>query len=183
MDAASERGGRSDEAAPAHDDLELAIYEVSGTAVETVVPLLLLAEPSEPSLRWSLERMAGAVYRADLGGRPVGAATVRWDEEQAEILELAVAAELQGRGLGRRLITWLAGEARRQGKHRLIVGTGNSSLGNIAFYQRCGMRMDHVRPDYFWYERPPLIEHGIERRDLLVFRLDLDGTKPRRGRR
>jgi GNAT superfamily N-acetyltransferase len=153
--------------------------EVRGADVEAVVPLLLLAEPSEPSLRWSLGHMADAVYRADAEGQLIGAATLRWQGEPAEILELAVAAEQQGRGMGRQIIDWLAGEARRRGKRRLVVGTANSSLGNIAFYQKCGLRMDHVRPDYFWYERRPLFENGIQKQDLLVFRLDLQPERRR----
>lgn len=159
--------------------MELQLREVRGPAVEEVLPLLLLAEPSEPSLRWSLDHMADTVYRADAGGQLVGAATLSWGDDPPEILELAVAAEQQGRGLGRQIIAWLAEEGRRRGKRQLVVGTGNSSLGNIAFYQKCGMRMDHVRRDYFRYERRPLVENGIERRDLLVFRLDL-GPQRRR---
>lgn len=162
-------------------EVELTMSEVRGAEVERVIPLLLLAEPSEPSLRWSLGQMADAVYRADLGGEPVGAATVRWRGEAPEILELAVAAGQQGRGLGRRIVAWLADEARRRGKARLLVGTANSSLGNIAFYQKCGMRMDSVRPDYFWYEQQPVFENGIQKRDLLLFRLDLrEGGRSRR---
>lgn len=157
--------------------MDVQLREVRGAALEEIVPLLLLAEPSEPSLRWSLNHMADTVYRADAGDLLVGAATLRWGDDPAEILELAVAAEYQGRGLGRQIILWLAEEGRRRGKRQLVVGTGNSSLGNIAFYQRCGMRMDHVRRDYFRYERRPLVENGIERRDLLVFRLDLGTGK------
>lgn len=147
--------------------------EVRGAEVEAVVPLLLLAEPSEPSLRWSLRHMADTVYRADVDGQLVGAATLRWNDQPPEILELAVAELQQGRGLGRRFIAWLADEARRRGKGQLVVGTPNSSLGNIAFYQKCGLRMDHVRRDYFCYDWQPSFENGIQRRDLFVFRLDL----------
>jgi hypothetical protein len=53
------------------------------------------------------------------------------------------------------------------------VGTANASLGNIAFYQRCGFRMHHVRRDYFGYYRTARVEHGIEVRDLLVFRREV----------
>lgn len=162
--------------------VELMLVEVRGREIEAVVPLLLLAEPSEPSLRWSLNHMADTVYRADLDSRPVGAATMRWQGDLAEILELAVAADQQGRGLGRRLVQLLADEARRRDKQQLIVGTANSSIGNIAFYQKCGLRMDHVRHDYFWYERRPLFENGIQKRDLLMFRLDLREEGSRRGR-
>jgi hypothetical protein len=53
------------------------------------------------------------------------------------------------------------------------VGTANSSIGNLAFYQRVGFRMDHVRKDYFSYYREPRYENGIQIRDLLVFRREL----------
>jgi GNAT superfamily N-acetyltransferase len=165
--------------------VELIVRELREAEVEAAVPLLLLAEPSEPSLRWSLRHMADTVYRVDLDGQLVGAATLCWNDEPPEILELAVAAAQQGRGIGRQLIAWLADEARRRGKRQLVVGTPNSSLGNIAFYQKCGLRMDHVRRDYFRYERRPSFENGIQRRDLLMFRLDLhdgseDGAQPLR---
>lgn len=156
--------------------------EVHGADVEAVVPLLLLAEAYEPSLRWSLRHMADTVYRAERDGQLVGAATLRWNGQPPEILEFAVAAEQQGRGIGRQFLAWLADEARRRGERQLVVGTPNSSLGNIAFYQKCGMRMDHVRCDYFRYERRPSFENGIQKRDLLVFRLDLHDER-RSGRR
>jgi uncharacterized protein with PhoU and TrkA domain len=81
------------------------------------------------------------------------------------------------------LLARLADEARRPGKRQFVVGTPNSSLGNIAFYQKCGMHMVYVRRDYFRYERQPSFEHGIQKRDLLVFRLDLhDERRPARHR-
>jgi len=52
----------------------------------------------------------------------------------------------------------------------VLVGTANSSLENIAFYQKCGFRMDHVRRDYFVYVQPPVIQNGIVMRDMLVLR-------------
>jgi GNAT superfamily N-acetyltransferase len=151
----------------------ITVYEVHGADVSALIPLLLLAEESASALRWSLDHMADAVYRVDLDTALVGAVTMRWQGAAAEIVELGVAPTQQGRGLGRQIIAWLAAEARQRGKRHLLVGTGNSSLGTIAFYQKCGMRMDHVRPDYFRYYRHPVYEHGIQKRDLLVFRLDL----------
>jgi ribosomal protein S18 acetylase RimI-like enzyme len=149
--------------------------------VESVIPLLLLAEPSEGALRWSLNHLSERVYGLEIGGEWVGAATVRWQSEPCEILELAIARERQGQGLGKQLLAWLVEEARQQGKKSLVVGTSNASLGNIAFYQRCGFRMDHVRADYFWYYRKPRYENGIRVRDLLVFRHDLSRDKQEKG--
>lgn len=152
---------------------EIGVREATGADVEALVPLLLLAEPSERALRWSLAHLSDAVYRLDVGGTLAGAATLRWDGDPCEIVELAVAGERHGQGLGRHFLGWIAGEARRRGKRAIEVGTANASLGNIAFYQRCGFRMHHVRRDYFSYYRAPRVEHGIEVRDLLVFRREV----------
>jgi len=61
---------------------------------------------------------------------------------------------------------------RRRG-HVLLVGTANAALENIAFYQKCGFRMFEIRRDYFAYIQPPISEHGIVLRDMLVLRYDL----------
>ena len=146
------------------------IREIEPSERERVIPILLLAEPSERSLRWSLDHLSDAVYAMLRDGRPVAAATVRWEGDPCEIVELGVAESEQGQGLGKRFVAWLVDEARRRGKRAIEVGTPNASLDNIAFYQKCGFRMHHVRQDYFWYDRRPRFEHGIRVQDLLVFR-------------
>jgi GNAT superfamily N-acetyltransferase len=153
--------------------MPIAIREVPKHERESVFPLLLLAEPSPGALRWSLGHLSDTVYRMDEDERLVGAATLRWRSDPCEIVELAIAPERQGQGLGRQFVMWLIGEAHRRGCAQLTVGTANASIGNILFYQKCGFRMDHVRPDYFWYYDEPRYEHGIRARDLLVFRYDL----------
>jgi GNAT superfamily N-acetyltransferase len=162
---------------------DAAIREVEQGDVEALVPLLLLAEPSTRALRWSLDNLSDTVYRLDAEGRLVGAAAVRWDDEPCEIVELAIAAEDQGRGFGRTFVEWLLGEARRRHKKAMIVGTRNSSIGNLAFYQKCGFRMDHVRADYFWYYGEQQVEDGIPVRDLVVFRYDFVPAAKTRSRR
>jgi ribosomal protein S18 acetylase RimI-like enzyme len=66
----------------------------------------------------------------------------------------------------------LQDESPRHGGRSLLVGTANSSLDNIAFYQKCGFRMYEIRRDYFAYIQPPVLEYGILLRDMLVFRYD-----------
>lgn len=155
--------------------MTIILKQVEADEVNALFPLLLLAEPSKSALRWSLDNLSDTVYRVEDAGQVVGAATMRWGSEPCEIVELAVAEHRQGQGLGREIIESLLAEARRRGKHKMVVGTGNSSIGNIAFYQKCGFRMDHVRRDYFWYHRKPEIENGIRLRDMLVFSYDLTG--------
>ena len=160
------------------------IREASTDEIEALFPLLLLAEPSERALRWSLANLSDAVYRMDDDGRLVGAATMRWEGDPCEIVELAIVQGEQGRGLGKELVAWLVAQAGRRGKGAMTVGTPNASIDNIAFYQKCGFRMDEVRHDYFWYYRTPRFEHGIRVRDMLVFRYALvDGGKTHASRR
>ena len=149
------------------------IREAQAHEIEALIPVLLQAEASESALRWSLDNLSDTVYRMDEDGKLVGAATLRWNKEPVEIIELAIAEDRHQQGLGRRLIEYLIAEARRRGKPELFVGTANSSIGNILFYQKCGFRMDHIRKDYFWYHQPPDYENGLQVRDLLVFRYGL----------
>lgn len=155
------------------------IREARKEEVEELFPILLHAEESESALRWSIDHLSDALYRMDDGNELVGAATVQWRDDPCEIIELAVRPEHRGRGLGKGFVHWLIEEARRRGKRQLFVGTANSSIPNIAFYQKCGLRMDHVRQDYFWYYRGKHYENGIQVRDMLVFSYNLDANPKR----
>jgi N-acetylglutamate synthase-like GNAT family acetyltransferase len=165
------------------------IREARREEIPELLPVLVLAEANESALRWSLENLSDTIYRMDDDdGALVGAATMRWDDDEPEIVELAIATPRQGKGFGKRFVAWLVDEARRRGKQALLVGTANASIENIAFYQKCGFRMHHVRPDYYWYHDEPEIEHGIVVRDMIVFRMALGHERPvsrqaRRSRR
>jgi GNAT superfamily N-acetyltransferase len=153
--------------------MDITIREAHNNEVAALIPILLQAEPSEAALRWGLAHLVDAVYRMDDGDEPVAAATMQWRDEPCELIDFAVAPERHGQGLGRQMLRWLADEARRRGKKRLLVGTPNSNLAAIAFYQKAGLRMDSVRRNYFSYYRKPVLQNGICVRDMLVFRLDL----------
>lgn len=149
--------------------MSITLSEVERSQAEELFPILLLAESSKKALLWSLANLSDTIYRAESAGQLVGAATLRWNTDPSEIVELAVAEGFQRQGFGRQIVEGLLTVARRRGKQKLIVGTGNASIDNIVFYQRCGFRMDHVRRDYFWYQQPPDFENGIQVRDMIVF--------------
>src|SRR5215207_4952485 len=106
--------------------MQLTVRELQSDEVEKVIPLLLLAEPSEGALRWSLGHLSDTVYGLEADGEWVGAATVRWRSDPCEIMELAVAENRHGQGLGKHIVAWLIAEAQRRGQRTLIVGTANS---------------------------------------------------------
>ena len=107
------------------------------------------------------------------GATIVGAAVIHSEESEAEIVYLAVRERMRGRGFGKKIVEALIKEARSHQTRTIIVGTAKSSINDIAFYQKCGFRMNHVRHDFFDYFPEPIPEVGILCRDMIVFRLVL----------
>jgi len=140
-----------------------------------LLPVLTDAEEGEERIRATLLDPNCTAYASWLDGTLAGAAVVRWEEDEpSEIVYIAVVPDLRGRGYGKQIMHFLQEELRRRGGHSLLVGTANAALENIAFYQKCGFRMYEIRRDYFAYIQPPIAEHGIVLRDMLVLRYDLE---------
>lgn len=58
-----------------------------------------------------------------------------------EIMNIAVAEHLQGKGIGKKLLRHAIETAKGYGMSKLEVGTGNSSVSQLALYQKCGFRI------------------------------------------
>jgi GNAT superfamily N-acetyltransferase len=148
--------------------MELQWIRVPAPDAEELVPILHDAEEDDERIRAALRDPAGQAYAAYIGDRMVGAAVVHWgDPGPSEIRYLAVAGGERGKGLGRQIVAAI--QADLPVGRTLLVGTANSALDNIAFYQKCGFRMYAVKRDHFDYIRPPLAENGIVVRDMIVF--------------
>ena len=64
-------------------------------------------------------------------------------------MNIAVDERQHGRGIGRQLIEHAIGHAREQGYKTIEIGTGNSGIGQLALYQKCGFRITGVDRDFF----------------------------------
>lgn len=149
------------------------LIQDSGENRLALLHLLLLADPNEAMILTYIDR--GRLFVLTSDGEPVGALHLDpLDEETAEIRNIAVKEEHQGKGYGRQLLTHAIEAARTSGLKMLIVSTGNSSIGNLAFYQRAGFRMAKIEPDYFPCHYPdPIIENGIPCLDRIELHLHL----------
>jgi GNAT superfamily N-acetyltransferase len=150
--------------------VELRVETATPDQYEALVPVLSEAEESDERILAEMRRPDRESYRALLGTDVIGAATTHWRRPDSELLYIVVLPRWRGHGHGKALVATLLAEAAGRRIASVIVGTANCSLENIAFYQHCGFRMDHVRRDHFGYVQPPVTEHGIPMRDMLVFR-------------
>lgn len=132
--------------------------------------LLLEADPSERLVRSYCAD--GHCYLAERAGRVIGVfVLVALDAERAEIKNAALEESERGRGLGKQLIFAALDEARNLGFRSVEIGTGNSSLAQLALYQKCGFRLKSIDRNFFvrHYEEA-IFENGIACLDMV--RLD-----------
>ncbi|KIL42718.1 acyltransferase [Jeotgalibacillus alimentarius] len=90
-------------------------------------------------------------------------------EDQIELKNIALAENRRGKGTGRAVIEKAVVLYRDQGYKSMIVGTANSSIENLAFYQKAGFRMGSIKKDFFADYEPPIYEHGIRALDMVMF--------------
>ena len=135
------------------------------------MPLLFLADEQEEMIDRYLER--GRMFVLDEHG--VQAECVVTDEGGGvlEIKNIATNPEMQGKGFGRKLISFI--EEKFNGDFNVVqVGTGDSPL-TIPFYEKCGFKRHHVVKDFFTdnYDHP-IYEAGVKLVDMIYLRKKLD---------
>ena len=139
--------------------------------------LLLEADPSEQRIAAYLPGALG--FAASEGDEIVGACVANLIGEQiVEIFNIAVAPGHQQRGIGSGLLRFVLENLAEKGVRRVELGTG--SVGHqLTYYQRHGFRVDAVLKDHFLIHYPePLIEHGIQHKDMLRLSLALAPSIP-----
>ncbi|MBT2570592.1 GNAT family N-acetyltransferase [Planococcus sp. ISL-110] len=88
-----------------------------------------------------------------------------------EIKNVAVAESFRGQDYGQQLVQHALAESARHGFEFVEISVGNSSLGQLALYQKCGFRMRAIDPKFFRRNYPePIFENGIECRDMIRLR-------------
>lgn len=94
-----------------------------------------------------------------------------------ELANVAVAKKHQGKGFGKRLVLDAIRRAGKRGFKTIEVGTGNSSISQLALYQKCGFRISGVDRGFFVrHYAETIYENGIRCRDMVRLSLDLVET-------
>lgn len=142
-------------------------------AEQPPMSLLLLADPSPILVEGYLRR--GSCYIAEQDGFIVGVyVLLPTRPDTVELVNVAVDEAHQGKGIGKRLVQHAVAQAKALGYKTIEVGTGNSSVDQLALYQKCGFRITGVDRDFFLrhYEEE-IYENGIQVVDMVRLSQDL----------
>ena len=135
--------------------------------------LLLLADPSKEKVLTYVQ--SGSCYAAYHDQDVIGVyVLLSLSQQTVEIINVAVKESWQGKGIGKQLIHHAIAEAKAAGFHTIEIGTGNSSIQQLALYQKCGFRMTSIDHDFFLkHYDEPIFENGIQCMDMVRLSLTL----------
>ncbi len=129
---------------------------------------------ADPDRDAVLSYIAGSTILVCLdNGEFVSVAVLMEKDEIVELKNIAVLAEHQGKGIAKQMISEGKRLAKQFGAKVMEVGTGNSSLSQLALYQKCGFRMHSIDSDYFKSYPEPIFENGIRCIDMVRLRIAL----------
>ncbi len=142
----------------------------AGKDRDAYLPLLYLADDSVAEVSGYYQ--TGDLYVMDsASGTPMAIVlAIPKDDDSVELKAVAVDASLHGQGIGKRILASVIDSLRSKGVRRIVVGTGKSGIGQLAFYQKAGFRLWKIERDFFSPERgypEGLEENGIPLRDMV----------------
>ncbi|MEK3658072.1 MULTISPECIES: GNAT family N-acetyltransferase [Paenibacillus] len=135
--------------------------------------LLLLADPSLSLVEAYLKR--GQCFVAEVENCIIGVyVLLQTRPETVELVNIAVDENQQSKGIGKQLVYHAIQNARLLGAKTIEVGTGNSSVGQLALYQKCGFRITGIDRDFFIrHYSEEIVENGIKVVDMIRLTLDI----------
>lgn len=129
---------------------------------------LLLADDSKDAILSYID--FGDLYAIHIEDKLAGVILlIPLSEQAVELKNIALADDHRGKGVGKAAIEAAAKLYKDNGFEQINVGTANSSIENLVFYQKAGFRMFSIIKDYFADYDPPFYEHGIRGIDLIMF--------------
>lgn len=144
------------------------IFEKTLANRQSYKPLLLLADEDEAILNSYIEQ--GDLYEVRMNEDIVGVALfIPVDEATIELKNIALRPTYRGQGIAKEMILQAETIFKAQGYTRMIVGTANSSINNVALYQKLGFRMYDIQRDFFSVYKKVIVEQGVQAVDLWMF--------------
>jgi ribosomal protein S18 acetylase RimI-like enzyme len=96
------------------------------------------------------------------------------NENEIEIKNIAVSENFQGKGIGSYLINEIIKIVRNDNFKKIIVGTADTGVEQIKFYEKNGFVKYSVKKDFFIENYPePIFEDGIMLKDMIMLKLNI----------
>nr|WP_292964195.1 MULTISPECIES: GNAT family N-acetyltransferase [unclassified Allomuricauda] len=144
-----------------------------GSMDEIPFGLLELADPSRTRIKSYLKK--DTCHIARLHSKIVGVVVLKKiDSSTVEIKNIAIKESEQGKGYGKSLLKYADQITRKLGCEKIIVGTGNSSIEQLALYQKEGFELKNIIKDFFLENYPdPIFENKIQCKNMIILEKDL----------
>lgn len=143
------------------------LVEITGER-ELYFPYLLLADGNEEVVRKYMND--GILYAIHCGGHLIGVTLlIERSKTSIEIKNIAIEPEFKGKGIGKVVLKMISDSSKAKGYTQVIVGTANSSIDNIVFYQKVGFRMEKIEKDFFSHYDKPIYENDLRALDKIIF--------------
>ncbi len=122
--------------------------------------LLFLADPSKEMIDLYFDYTY--TYVADIESQIVGVLVLYpLDNDAIEIKNIAVVSEYQEKGIGTALLSRIFTLMKNKGFTKLIIGTANTSIIPLQFYQKMGFKICSIKKNFFIENySEPIFEDG-----------------------
>ncbi len=130
--------------------------------------LLILADPSKAVIDKYLK--LSKVYVAAINELDIGVFVLQKLEKGIfEIKNIAISPDFQGQGIVTFLIEYAIRIARNLKAKTIQIGTANSSLGQLALYQKLGFEISEIKKDFFIDNyKEAIFENGMQAKDMIM---------------
>lgn len=148
------------------------LFEVpAGAGREKLLDLLVLADEDINVVKEYINE--GKMFEINIMNKRAGVIQIIERDGYSEVKNIAITPDLQGQGIGKKALRFVEQISYDDGAQLMKVGTANSSIKNIVFYQKAGYRLDSITHDYFTNYKEPIFENGIQAIDMLYFSKEL----------
>ncbi|MCL1936758.1 MAG: GNAT family N-acetyltransferase [Defluviitaleaceae bacterium] len=149
------------------------IFRVIDKNREDFMNMLLIADPDEKIIKSYINK--GDLIIMEDKDKIIGICHFKpLDIINVEITNIAIDETLHNKGYGSTILKYTINFIKNKGYKSIFIGTGNSSISNIAFYQKNGFDLFDLWINYFLYKYDDKIyENGIQCKHMLRFKLEL----------
>jgi ribosomal protein S18 acetylase RimI-like enzyme len=146
------------------------VSRVPAGSRERFLPLFVLADESAQQVQSYMNTGDLYVYFSEDDIATGIVLAIPLEPDVVELKAVAIDPKQQGQGIGKRMLIDVLAELREIGCKRVVVGTANAAIGQLAYYQKAGFRLLSIERDFFSPARgyaEVIEEAGIRMRDMV----------------